>query len=118
MARTVVLSLALPVILFASLLLASTTASAFHCGTHLVHEGDTKGEVRAKCGEPTDIETRSILRRPYVWRHGRPIYVGPSLVEVPVEFWTYNLGPNKFMRRLRFEDGELMEIETLGYGYL
>jgi uncharacterized protein YvpB len=41
-----------------------------------------------------------------------------SLVEVRVEIWTYNFGPHKLMRRLRFDDGELVEIETLGYGYL
>jgi Protein of unknown function (DUF2845) len=29
----------------------------------------------------------------------------------------YNLGPSKLMRRLRFEDGKLVDIETLGYGY-
>jgi hypothetical protein len=36
---------------------------------------------------------------------------------VPVENWIYNLGPNKLMRRLRFEGGIVAEIETLGYGY-
>jgi hypothetical protein len=34
-----------------------------------------------------------------------------------VEYWTYNLGPNKLMRRLRLEDGVVTEIETLGHGY-
>ena len=38
-------------------------------------------------------------------------------IEVPVETWIYNLGPNKLMRRIRFEDGIVVEIETLGYGY-
>jgi len=38
-------------------------------------------------------------------------------VEIPVDVWVYNLGPNKLMRRLRFEDGKLVDIETLGYGY-
>ena len=35
-----------------------------------------------------------------------------------MEIWTYNFGPNKLMRRLRFVDGELQDIETLGYGYI
>ena len=38
-------------------------------------------------------------------------------VEVPVETWVYNFGPSKFMRKLRFEDGVLVEIKVLDYGY-
>ncbi len=101
------------------LLLASLPAAAFHCGQKLVHEGDSRYDVRSKCGEPADIETRSILRQPLVWFHGRRVLAAPgSLVEVTVEVWTYNFGPHKLMRRLRFDDGELVDIETLGYGYI
>ena len=42
---------------------------------------------------------------------------GGSYIEVLVETWTYNLGPTKLMRRLTIEDGEVVDIETLGYGY-
>jgi len=38
-------------------------------------------------------------------------------VEVPIEIWTYNFGPYKLMRQVRFVDGVVDEIETLGYGY-
>ena len=96
---------------------APTRADGFRCGTRLVVEGTTRGEVVARCGEPTDVERRSILRRPVLWRHGRPYFLSDDLVEVPVETWTYNLGPNKLMRRLRLEDGLVVEIDTLGYGY-
>jgi hypothetical protein len=96
---------------------APVHADGFRCGTRLVVEGSTRGEVIARCGEPTDVERRSILRRPVLWRHGRPYYLSDDLVEVPVETWTYNLGPNKLMRRLRLEDGVVVEIDTLGYGY-
>jgi hypothetical protein len=99
-------------------LAASGPAWSFHCGTKLVHEGDTRAEVRAKCGEPADVEVRSILRRPVIWLRGRPFFAGTDFVEIPVETWLYNLGPNKLMRRLRFEDGVLVEIETLGHGYI
>jgi hypothetical protein len=37
--------------------------------------------------------------------------------EVSVEFWTYNFGPHKLMYRLRFEDGLLVDVETLGHGF-
>jgi hypothetical protein len=52
-----------------------------------------------------------------VWIHGRPFHVSRDLVEIPIESWVYNLGPHKLMRRVRFEDGVVVEIETLGYGY-
>jgi Protein of unknown function (DUF2845) len=96
---------------------APARADGFRCGTKLVVEGSTRGEVIARCGAPTDVERRSILRRPVLWRYGRPYYLSDDLIEVPVETWTYNLGPNKLMRRLRLEDGVVVEIDTLGYGY-
>jgi hypothetical protein len=99
-------------------LLASSPAFAFRCGSKIVVKGDTRSEVAAKCGEPADIVTqRSVFRRPVIWTHGRPYYIGEDYIEVPVESWIYNLGPHKLMRKLRFEGGIVTEIETLGYGY-
>lgn len=106
-------------IAFGLSLAAATPALAFRCGTHLVHEGDTRSQVIAKCGDPTEVNDYGyILRRPIIWVGGRPFAVGHGLVEVPVEVWIYNLGPSKFMRRLRFEGGLVADIDTLGYGYL
>ena len=100
------------------LLAASPTFAALRCGTKLVSEGDTRSEVAAKCGEPTEVVTqKSVFRRPVIWSNGRPYFIGEDVIEVPVEAWIYNLGPNKLMRRLRFEGGVLTEIESLGYGY-
>ena len=100
------------------LLAASPSFAALRCGAKLVSEGDTRSEVAVKCGEPTEIVTeKSVFRRPVIWTNGRPYFIGEDSVEVQVESWVYNLGPNKLMRRLRFEGGVLTEIETLGYGY-
>lgn len=97
---------------------AAPAFSAFRCGSKLVSEGATRSEVAAKCGDPTEIVTqKSLWRRPVIWTAGRPYFIGEELVEVEVEAWIYNLGPNKLMRRLRFEDGVVAQIETLGYGY-
>jgi hypothetical protein len=106
--------------LIAVALLASSPAfAALRCGSKIVTEGDTRSEVAVKCGEPTEVLTvKSLFRRPVIWSNGRPYYIGEDFVEVPVEHWIYNLGPNKLMRRLRFEGGLLVEIESLGYGYL
>ena len=92
-------------------------ADAMRCGSRLVSEGETRSEVVAKCGEPADVQTRTILRRPHYDFHGRIVYYGDGLVEVPVEVWTYNFGPYKLMRRVRFVDGLVDEIETLSHGY-
>jgi Protein of unknown function (DUF2845) len=96
---------------------ASAHADAMRCGSRLIHDGDTQTAVRDLCGEPSDVQTRSILRRPSYFLNGRYYYFGDALVEVPVEVWTYNFGPYKLMRRVRFVDGLVEEIETLGYGY-
>lgn len=99
-------------------LLASSPAFAFRCGGKIVAKGDTRTEVAAKCGEPADVITlQSVYRRPVIWSRGRPYYIGEDYIEVPVESWIYNLGPNKFMRKVRFEGGIVTEIETLGYGH-
>lgn len=92
-------------------------ADAMRCGNRLVSEGATRTEVRSICGEPTDVQTRTILRRPYYNFRGELVYYGDGLIEIPVETWTYNFGPYKLMRRVRFIDGIVEEIETLGYGY-
>lgn len=92
-------------------------ADGMRCGSRLVRDGDARAEVRAFCGEPADVQTRTILRRPTYTVGGRIVYFGDQLVEIPVETWTYNFGPNKLMRRVRFIDGVVEDVETLGYGY-
>lgn len=99
------------------LLAGPASADAMRCGNKLVRDGDTRTAVLDLCGEPSDIQTRSILRRQSFLRNGRLVFFGDGFVEVPVEVWTYNFGPYKLMRRVSFVDGLLDKIETLGYGY-
>jgi hypothetical protein len=96
--------------------------NTMRCGTRLVSEGDGKDKVRTLCGEPTSISqagyvggpgyypnyNSGLYRYPYPW---------PNWTAVPVEIWTYNLGPSKLLRKLRFVGDELDEIQTSGYGY-
>lgn len=96
---------------------APARADALRCGTRLVTEGDTRAQVEARCGAPADIVRRTRLAAPIIWRHGRPYRVGHGEIEISVEEWTYNLGPQRFMRRVRFEDGLVVAVDTLGYGY-
>jgi hypothetical protein len=93
-------------------------ADSLRCGTRLVVEGSTRDQVTTWCGAPSEVQERHALRPPIAWYRGRPVRVaGDGYIEVHVEIWTYNLGPNKLMRRLTIEDGVVVEVETLGYGY-
>jgi len=117
-------------LLFASLvaaLLASNDAHAFRCGSKIVRDGMHEQQVIAICGEPT---TRRVVGRalrgydipivsePLPGLSGRryPGY-GSYLQEVIITEYVYNFGPRKLMRKLLFEGGVLVEIETIGYGY-
>lgn len=100
-------------------------AEAMRCGNRIVTEGDLAGHVLAVCGEPvvsrswTEVRVQPV---PYtLWYHpaNRQHHTGLAVlpVEVLVEEWTYNLGARRFMRVLRFENGELVRIRTTRYGF-
>ena len=88
-------------------------ADSMRCGSKLMTDGDPADKVEAYCGPPASIERREILR-PWGYQRGVTIH---STYEVSVELWTYNFGPNKLMYRLRFEDGLLVDVDTLTHGY-
>lgn len=95
---------------------ASAHADGFSCGNRIVTEGMELYSVRDVCGEPAQVTRTTILRRPVVWVHGRPYFASNEELPVPVETWLYDFGPQRLMRKLRFEDGVLARIDTLGYG--
>lgn len=88
-------------------------ADSMRCGSKLMTDGDPAGKVIAYCGEPASIERREILRS-YGYHRGMTVH---STYEVSVEIWTYNFGSHKLMYRLRFEDGLLVDVDTLSHGY-
>jgi Protein of unknown function (DUF2845) len=92
-------------------------ADALQCGTTLVGNGDTRDQVMAKCGNPADVVRSTQFVQSVAWVNGIPVAAGNALIEVPVESWLYNFGPTKLMRRVIFESGRVVAIETLGYGY-
>jgi hypothetical protein len=105
-------------------------AHAFRCGNKLISEGMHVTKVIALCGEPDYEQERVVLRRNvFIGKTTRAPDSGvirrhiygwgtPPLVEVEIRELTWNLGPNKFMRRVRFEDGIVTEVETLERGYV
>jgi hypothetical protein len=111
MRRLSLVGLGLCVILLSSV----SQAWAFRCGTRIVSNGDTKTEVRLKCGEPAFIDERAedVVDTYYDGRERR--YRTRYLVEITEE-WTYNRGPHQLIHILRFRQGRLVDIKTAGYG--
>lgn len=73
----------------------------------IIHDGDTFAEVLSICGEPQfRNESAVVLRRINQFES----------VAIPVEEWTYDFGPNKFIQFLRFEGGRLRRITHGSYG--
>jgi hypothetical protein len=109
------------------LLLTSMSAFGFRCGRKIVTENMHEEQVIRACGAPTTSRHLGyVVRGTYV-----PVRrsVSPGMTvehfpgygqyteEVAVTEYVYNFGPRKLMRRLRFEGGVLVKIDTIGYGY-
>jgi len=101
--------------------------STFRCGPYVVSVGATKSEVLGKCGEPTSTEylgeqvsggfttrTRERSVRDRSTAGTRGTYNERTFV---VESWTYNCGPSEFSQTLTFQGQDLIEIQSMGYGY-
>ena len=95
----------------AALACALLAAPAFaddgmRCGQWLVAAGAGQGEVRAKCGPPTDAHTEDAF-----------VETDYGTMHYTVDVWTYNRGPTEFMRRLRFRSGVLVRVDVGSWGY-
>ncbi|ETW92425.1 MAG: hypothetical protein ETSY2_53455 [Candidatus Entotheonella gemina] len=106
---------AVAMVMILILMLSVGPAYALRCGTRIVSKGDHKTSVRIKCGEPEAIEERVIYRTLHLTHHPHGDKI---VVPVAIEEWLYNFGPRRFMRQLWFENGKLVRIRSLGYGYL
>ena len=107
-------------LLLSSLILLNNSMAAdryLRCQGRLVSIGDTKEEVLDKCGDPEkrdqwEEDQNSTISQIYDYKNER--YIAPKVLKKPIlmERWTYNMGPNKFIRYLYFQNGELIKIET------
>jgi hypothetical protein len=79
---------------------------SIRCGSKLVTEGMSQAKVAALCGQPAQVVHP-------------PAYdvVVPGASDVEEEIWIYNFGPNKLMQRIRFRNGIVANIGSVGYGY-
>ena len=110
-------------------LFSATNAWAMHCGNKLINKGDSQASVLKYCGEPVKKSERYVLRSGTYPSHKPGINVNnEDLIsndryyiygrsEVLLEEWTYNFGPSKFMRLVRFANGIVEDVKSLEYGY-
>jgi hypothetical protein len=124
------------IVFFILLCLFAQTSFAFRCGNNLVSNGDTQYEVKDICGEPSDISKRSVYMT--YTKSGYEPCLEPNIrlsriagsndlvcivgaeeqiaKEVQIEEWLYDLGTTRLMRRVTFENGKVVKIESLGRG--
>jgi hypothetical protein len=91
-------------------------AYAMRCGNHLVKPGDYKDDVLTRCGEPDFVETHTKIVGRTLHFSGRTIDL-QQYEEIQVDEWVYNLGRLRLRQYLRFENGRLKEVKSLGRGY-
>jgi hypothetical protein len=109
------------------ILIAATPAHAFRCGNKIVIENMHEQQVLNVCGEPAAIQHLGYTLRGFNLPTRRGLIAGETAAglegytfyaqEVAITEYIYNFGPRKFMRRLVFEGGILVSIESIGYGY-
>jgi hypothetical protein len=75
-------------------------AEGLRCGSRIIERGSSSAELASFCGDPVQVSKPS-----------------SDLDQIQVEFWTYNFGPNQLMQRVRIENGVIVQIDSLGYGY-
>ncbi len=85
------------------------------CDVGMLHEGDRKLDVLARCGEPAIAEAWDEARGTFA--AADPGWTTVQAVTVRVEVWTYDLGPSQFVRFVRMENGQVTSVTTGTYGY-
>lgn len=104
---------------------AHAHADSMRCDNKLLGEGDTKYDARSLCGAP-DAEEHRTERRTV--RHqisvpcpggqpGRCTSMVENSVDVPIDVWTYDFGPQRFIQYVIFENDRVIRIESGRYGH-
>ncbi len=79
---------------------------SMRCGSELIARGASQAKVAAQCGQPAQVV-----------RPATSDGVVAGVSDVEDEIWVYNFGPNKLMQRIRFRNGVVTDIGSVGYGY-
>ncbi len=110
-----ILLLAPLLVLGSALFDTSDAAAFFRCGGGIVSASDSLERVAEMCGEPDERSERVVTRRSGgQWCDGR--YQGGETRIVYVETWVFDLGPERLVQVLDFENGTLVRISSRGFG--
>ena len=94
------------VVVILGLLPTLALGQSMRCGSELIAKGTSQAKVAALCGQPAQVV-----------RPATSDGVVPGVSDVEEEIWVYNFGPNKLMQRIRFRNGAVTDIGSVGYGY-
>jgi hypothetical protein len=81
-----------------------------------IDEGDGKLDVLARCGEPALRDAWEETRAVYARDRKEGVAAAESTT-VQLETWTYDLGRNRFVQFVTFENGRVIRIRSGSYGY-
>ena len=86
-------------------------ADSFSCDGGIVSAGDRSSDLLVKCG-PADFRDshQEVVEQQLDDTTQHKLYV-------TVDEWTYDLGPNRFMRIVVMKNGVITEIRTGSYGF-
>ena len=102
-------------VLLGVLCFTSPTA-AFYCGRRLVSVGDPQYKIQQVCGDPDDRQWRVTYRTQSTQN---AVSGAPTTIAVPIviEVWLYDFGPQRLVEEVSFENGRVVAVQSLGYGY-
>lgn len=89
---------------------ANVMADSMRCDHGIVSRGASKSEVLATCGKPVARTKLNETLRRGGGKHAKS-------AAAKGEAWHYNFGSRTLMREVRFIDGLVDSITTLGYGF-
>ncbi len=111
-------------VLFLTVCTTHAGAKSLRCDQKLVGVGDSIHRVLLHCGDPNDVRKRTETR---VMRNAVQSACGVEqmqtctrivehYVTVEIQEWVYDLGPQRLLRNLTFENGALVKVESDGFG--
>lgn len=104
--------------------LSQAEADSMRCNDKLVVDGDSMYTVESRCGSPADKQHRVETRTARSWVSLPCPVPGQSncgqmierTIEVTIDEWTFDFGPDRLIYRLWFEQGRLLKVQTGSYG--
>jgi hypothetical protein len=93
------------------------------CKQRIISIGDSMYEVRSLCGDPDFVQQRRVRRsargsiRNQCLPGARCNNGWEDSIEMTIDEWTYDFGPNRFVQFLIFEDGKLVQVRNGEYGH-